>query len=116
MMDSRSWRVSALLSGCNVTYLSGRSRPRMANLAERCAEQQHRRATLLPVMSQVAQQVEGGLICPVQVIEQQHKWPPLRQSFHQALYRLKQTNLEGESISRRSREIGVAHAQFGQNA
>ena len=71
---------------------------------------------LLPVMSQVAQQVEGSPIYPVQVIQQQHQRRMLCQGVQQARHRFKQPPLGGQLILSRGRQIRIAHAQLGQQA
>src|SRR5437764_9163467 len=77
-------------------------------------QQQHPAAMGLPVPSQVAQQVEGGPIYPVQVIQQQHQRRTLAQGVHQPRYRFKQPQLGGQLILGGSRQIRVAHPQFRQ--
>ena len=65
-----------------------------------------------PVPTQVAHQVEGGPIHPMQVIEQQHQRPSLRQGIHQSRHRFKEPHLGRQFILRGGRKVGVAHPQL----
>ena len=69
-----------------------------------------------PVAAQIAQQVEGGLICPVQVIEQQHQRRPVCQGVEETCHRFKQPHLGGQLILGGSRQVRIAHPQFRQQA
>ncbi len=69
-----------------------------------------------PGACQVAHQVEGGPIDPVQVIQEQHQRRPLCQGIQKARYRFKQTELGSQLILGGGRQIGVAHPQFRQDA
>src|SRR5207237_4989836 len=76
--------------------ISGELRVEFPPLTSYRAQQQLPAAMPLPVPSQVAQQVEGGLIDPLQVIQQEHQWRMLCQGV-----------LSG------SRQIRVAYPQLG---
>jgi hypothetical protein len=52
----------------------GKLRVERQPFAAQRAKPQHPAAMLLPEVAQVAQQVEGGHIRPVQVIHEQHQW------------------------------------------
>ncbi|HEX6553594.1 MAG TPA: hypothetical protein VF026_12585 [Ktedonobacteraceae bacterium] len=97
-----------------VGELGGQLRLGCQLFAAHGAKPQHRRAVPLPRARQVAQQVQGGLIRPVQVLHQQHQWPPLCQSLHQPGQRFKHMSLGDQPILDGGRQIGIAHAQLGQ--
>ena len=80
------------------------------------AKAQHPAALPFPVAGQVAQQVEGGLIYPVQVIEQQHQRREACQGLEQTRHRFKQPHLGGELIPGGGRQVRIAHAQLRQQA
>ncbi len=60
-----------------VGELGGKRRIELQPFTAHRQEQQHAAALPDPVVSQVAQQVEGGPIHPLQVIEEQHQWRAL---------------------------------------
>ncbi len=92
-----------------VGELGGKPRLWLQPLTAYRAQQQHTRAMALPVACQVAHQVEGGSIHPVQVIQQQHQRRALCQGVQQARHRFKQLELCRQLIFGGGGQIGVAH-------
>jgi hypothetical protein len=71
---------------------------------------------VLPVVAQVAQQVQGGPIGPVQVIHEQHQRPRPGERVEEPRYRFEEPPFGGQLILGGGRQIGVAHAQLRQDA
>jgi hypothetical protein len=71
---------------------------------------------LLPVCPQVAQQVEGGSIQPVQVIQEQHQRQRSCQRIKEARHRFEQMPLGGQIILGGEWQVGVAYPQLRQQA
>ncbi len=67
-------------------------------------------------MSQVAEQVQGGLIRPLQVIYEQQQRCPLAQRVKEPRHRFKEPSFGGQLILGGSWQVGVAHPQFRQQA
>jgi hypothetical protein len=95
-----------------VGQLGGQLRLRLQSFTAYGAQQQHTRAMALPVACQVAQQVEGGPIHPVQVIQQQHQRCALRQGVQQARHRFEKPSPGRQLILGGGWQIGVAHPQL----
>ena len=79
-------------------------------------ERERRRLALREAPCEVMQHVERGGIRPLHIIDEQDQRHPCRQGLAQTRHRLEQPIACYRLIPRRGRQVGIAVAQFGEQA
>src|SRR6266700_3137884 len=92
-----------------VGQLRGKRRRGLQPFRADGAQQQHPAAMPAPVVAQVAQQVEGGPVHPVQVLQQQHQRGTLGQGVQEALDKLLLGGKREALVDERERRIVAYH-------